>query len=157
MDVKPFFKRVPKTEEKLQKLKESVENNEMIFGRLVSADETVTVIVAEIGTLLSGMDALRSIYQLATTGGFDIIEDCMEKTAEYAHEAKNYKQLLETIAPIADSCTRYPSALQQLWSTAEALAVFPLERKRRKSIQKAVIVLKPREVAEEGHVYERVA
>ncbi|OWJ55467.1 hypothetical protein Pdsh_01325 [Pyrodictium delaneyi] len=115
------------------------------------------IAVAEAGTLLSGMDALRSIYRLTTIGGFDIIEDCMEKTAEYARNAKNYKQLLETIAPIADSCTRHPSALQQLWSTAEALAVFPLERKRRKSIQKAVIVFKPREGAKEEYMYEKVA
>ena len=49
MDVKRFFKRVPKSEAKLKKLKENVENNEMIFGRLVSEDETVTVIIAEIG------------------------------------------------------------------------------------------------------------
>ncbi len=49
MDVKAFFKRVPKTAEKLEALKAKVENNEMIFGRLVSTDETVTVIIAEIG------------------------------------------------------------------------------------------------------------
>ena len=36
MDVKAFYKRVPKTEEKLNKLKESVRNNEMTYGRLVS-------------------------------------------------------------------------------------------------------------------------
>ena len=49
MDVKRFYKRVPKTPEKLEALKKKVENNEMIFGRLVSTDETVTVIIAEIG------------------------------------------------------------------------------------------------------------
>ncbi len=49
MDVKPFFKRVPKSPEKLAKLKKNVENNEMVYGRLVSDDETVTVIIAEIG------------------------------------------------------------------------------------------------------------
>ena len=48
MDVKRFFKRVPKTEAKLKKLQESVRNNEMIFGRLVSENEQVTVIIAEI-------------------------------------------------------------------------------------------------------------
>ena len=48
MDVKAFYKRVPKSEEKLNKLKSNVENNEMTFGRLVSVDETVTVIIAEI-------------------------------------------------------------------------------------------------------------
>jgi len=49
MDVKSFYKRVPKSDEKLKILRENVVNNEMVFGRLVSTDETVTVIIAEIG------------------------------------------------------------------------------------------------------------
>ncbi len=49
MDVKRFFKRVPKSEEKLKELQEKVRKNEMIFGRLVSENEQVTVIIAEIG------------------------------------------------------------------------------------------------------------
>ncbi len=48
MDVKAFYKRVPKTEEKLTELQENVKNNEMTYGRLVSYDEKVTVIIAEI-------------------------------------------------------------------------------------------------------------
>ncbi len=48
MDVKAFFKKVPKTKEKLEELKKKVESNEMIFGRLVSTDETVTVVIAGI-------------------------------------------------------------------------------------------------------------
>ncbi len=48
MDVKAFYKRVPRSEEKLNEIKHNVENNEMTFGRLVSYDETVTVIIAEI-------------------------------------------------------------------------------------------------------------
>ncbi len=48
MDVKSFYKRVPKTKEKLAELKRKVESNEMIFGRIVSKDETVTVIIAGI-------------------------------------------------------------------------------------------------------------
>ena len=48
MDVKAFFKRVPKTQEKLDKLKSNVEHNEMTHGRLVSLDGKVTVIIAEI-------------------------------------------------------------------------------------------------------------
>ncbi len=49
MDVKRFFKRVPKSEEKLKKLQANVRKNEMVYGRLVSENEQVTVIVAEIG------------------------------------------------------------------------------------------------------------
>ena len=48
MDVKAFYKRVPSSEEKLNDLQSNVRNNEMIFGRLVSVDETVSVIIAEI-------------------------------------------------------------------------------------------------------------
>ncbi len=49
MDVKRFFKRVPKTEESLLELKENVRKNEMVFGRLVSENEQVAIIIAEIG------------------------------------------------------------------------------------------------------------
>jgi len=49
MDVKRFYKPVPKSEEKLKKLQENVRKNEMVYGRLVSENEQVTVIVAEIG------------------------------------------------------------------------------------------------------------
>ena len=49
MDVKRFYKRVPKTPEKLKALQEKVRRNEMIYGRLVSKNEQVTVIIAEIG------------------------------------------------------------------------------------------------------------
>ncbi|MCD4795642.1 MAG: hypothetical protein K8R49_00515, partial [Candidatus Cloacimonetes bacterium] len=48
MDVKAFFKKVPTTREGLLEISEKVRANEMIFGRLVSEDETVTVIIAEI-------------------------------------------------------------------------------------------------------------
>ena len=48
MDVKAFYKRVPSSEEKISELRANVLNNEMVFGRLVSDDESVTVIIAEI-------------------------------------------------------------------------------------------------------------
>ncbi len=48
MDVKAFFKKVPKTPEKLAELQKNVRSNDMVFGRLVSEDETVSVIIAEI-------------------------------------------------------------------------------------------------------------
>ncbi len=65
MDVKRFFKRVPKTEAKLNKLKLNVESNEMIFGRLVSSDETVTVIIAEIGDDVFTQDFYNRILKTA--------------------------------------------------------------------------------------------
>ena len=74
MDVKAFFKRVPKSPEKLQKLKGNVENNEMIFGRLVSTDETVTVIIAEIGDDVFTQDFYNKILETAKASETDNIK-----------------------------------------------------------------------------------
>ena len=49
MDVKRFYRRVPKTAEALAALKQSVESNDMINGRLISNDGNVAIIIAEIG------------------------------------------------------------------------------------------------------------
>ncbi|MEA2104206.1 MAG: MMPL family transporter, partial [Candidatus Cloacimonadota bacterium] len=48
MDVKAFYKKIPKTPEQLAELQNNVRTNEMVFRRLVSDDETVAVIIAEI-------------------------------------------------------------------------------------------------------------
>ena len=48
MDVKAFFKKVPKTKEKLKTLQNNVKTNDMVYERLVSKDEKVTVVVARI-------------------------------------------------------------------------------------------------------------
>ena len=65
MDVKSFYKRVPKSPEKLEQLKKKVESNEMVFGRLVSDDETVTVIIAEIGKDVFTQDFYNRILKVA--------------------------------------------------------------------------------------------
>ena len=67
MDVKAFYKRVPKSEEKLNELKRNVENNEMTFGRLVSLDETVTVIIAEIRDDVFTQEFYEEILSLAAS------------------------------------------------------------------------------------------
>ncbi len=67
MDVKAFYKRVPSSEEGLNKLKFNVENNEMTFGRLVSFDETVTVIIAEIRDDVFTQDFYEEILSLAAS------------------------------------------------------------------------------------------
>lgn len=65
MDVKPFFKKLPKDEESLKKIQQNVRNNEMIFERLVSADEKVTVIIAEIGDDTFSQEFYHRILKMA--------------------------------------------------------------------------------------------
>ena len=65
MDVKAFFKRVPKTEEELAALQAKVSANEMIFGKLVSVDEKVTVIVARIGDDVFSQEFYLRLLDLA--------------------------------------------------------------------------------------------
>ena len=67
MDVKAFFKRVPKTEDKLIELRQKVRDNEMVFGRLVSEDETVTVIIAEIEDDVFSQEFYHRLLDLAKT------------------------------------------------------------------------------------------
>ena len=74
MDVKAFFKRVPKSEEDLNELKHNVENNEMTFGRLVSYDETVTVIIAEIKDDVFTQEFYNEILELAASFQTDDIK-----------------------------------------------------------------------------------
>ncbi|MDX9846370.1 MAG: MMPL family transporter [Tenuifilaceae bacterium] len=46
LDVKAFYSRVPKSEEKLEELKQNVLTNDMVYGRLVSTDGTTALVVA---------------------------------------------------------------------------------------------------------------
>lgn len=48
LDVKAFYKKVPKSDDDLLQLIQNVRNNDMINLRLVSEDETVTLIIANI-------------------------------------------------------------------------------------------------------------
>jgi predicted RND superfamily exporter protein len=67
LDVKAFYKSVPKSKEKLNKLKQNVETNEMTFGRLVSYDETVTVIIAEIKDDVFTQEFYKEILELSSS------------------------------------------------------------------------------------------
>jgi len=64
MEVNSFFKRIPKNEESLKKLQKAVVANEMIYGRLVSKDEKVTVIIAEIGDDVFSQEFYHRILDL---------------------------------------------------------------------------------------------
>jgi hydrophobe/amphiphile efflux-3 (HAE3) family protein len=48
LDVKEFYKKVPKTDQELLTLQNNVRTNDMVYERLVSKDENVTVIIARI-------------------------------------------------------------------------------------------------------------
>lgn len=74
MDVKRFFKSVPKTDEKLLEIAESVRKNEMIFGRLISENEQVTVIIAEIGDDVFTPEFYDEILKLAKQSETDDIK-----------------------------------------------------------------------------------
>ena len=65
MDVKRFYRRVPKSEKKLQQLRENVRNNPMIYGMLVDSTETVAVVVARIGDNVFSQDFYKRILNLA--------------------------------------------------------------------------------------------
>ncbi len=64
MDVKSFYKRVPDSEEKLNELQQKVRSNEMIFGRLVSENETVSVVIAQIGDDVFSQEFYNRIIEL---------------------------------------------------------------------------------------------
>lgn len=65
LDVKPFFKRVPQSEKELTTLRNSVRDNEMIYERLVNPEETVTVVIAEIGDDTFSQEFYHRLLDLA--------------------------------------------------------------------------------------------
>jgi hydrophobe/amphiphile efflux-3 (HAE3) family protein len=67
LDVKPFFKSVPKSAEKLNALRQSVRENEMIYERLVNTSETVTVVIAEIKDDVFSQEFYHRLLDLAKT------------------------------------------------------------------------------------------
>lgn len=67
MDVKAFYKKIPKTQDQLDLLQQNVRNNEMVYGRLVSEDETVTVVIAEIEDGVFTQEFYNEILDLAAS------------------------------------------------------------------------------------------
>ncbi len=65
MDVRRFYKRVPKSEKKLEALKNSVRHNAMVYGMLVDSTETVAVVVARIGDNVFSQDFYKRILTLS--------------------------------------------------------------------------------------------
>jgi len=65
MDVRAFYKRVPKDSAKLAQLRKKVITNDMVYGKLVSKDETVAVIIARIGDNVFTQDFYHRILEVA--------------------------------------------------------------------------------------------
>ncbi len=64
LDVKKFYKRVPKTKEKLDDLKNKVMSNDMVYGKIVSKNLKVAIIVARIDKDVFSQDFYKRIIKL---------------------------------------------------------------------------------------------
>lgn len=100
MEVNAFYSRVPTSDDKLQQLREDVRSNDMIYGRLVSLDETATIIIAEIDDYIFTDDFYNQVLELADSyegpeiiyvAGSPIVEGTLGKLAP---------QDMKTMAPI---------------------------------------------------------
>ncbi len=65
LEVNPFYKRVPKTQKALDKLRKEVETNDMVYGRIVSKDGKVAAVIAEIGSDVFNEDFYNRILKTA--------------------------------------------------------------------------------------------
>jgi predicted RND superfamily exporter protein len=63
--VEPFYTSVPQSEEELARLRERVESNEMIYGRIVSQDGTSALVIAEIGADAFDEDFYAELQEFA--------------------------------------------------------------------------------------------
>ncbi len=74
MDVKAFYKRTPKTAEKFEELRQKVKTNEMVYGRLVSENEKVTVIISAINDDVFTQEFYTHILETAAEFNTDDIK-----------------------------------------------------------------------------------
>ncbi|MCF8232344.1 MAG: MMPL family transporter [Bacteroidales bacterium] len=65
LDVTSFYEEVPESSDKLKSLRQSVRTNEMVYERIVSEDETVSVVIAEINDDVFSMEFYHEILDLA--------------------------------------------------------------------------------------------
>ena len=65
LDVKAFYKKVPKSGDDIAELAQNVRSNEMINQRLVSKDETVTVIIASIHDDVFSQEFYQKILEVS--------------------------------------------------------------------------------------------
>lgn len=65
LDVRSFYDQVPSSQQELEELRRAVMGNEMVHGRLISADGTASLVVAEIEDDVFSQDFYRSILDIA--------------------------------------------------------------------------------------------
>jgi len=65
LEVNPFYRQIPQTQEELDELARDVRNNEMIYGRIVSTSETVTIVIAELEDDVFSQELYHNILALA--------------------------------------------------------------------------------------------
>ncbi len=65
LDVTPFYTTVPDTDEELQELRRKVRDNDMVYGRMVSHDENIALVIAEIESNVFSQEFYHSILDLA--------------------------------------------------------------------------------------------
>jgi len=69
LEVNPFFTEVPESSPALKDLKKRVRTNEMVYERIVSKDETVTLVIAEIGDDAFSQEFYHELKKIA--GNFE--------------------------------------------------------------------------------------
>jgi len=67
LDVTSFYEEVPESSDKLESIRQSVRTNEMVYERIVSEDETVSVVIAEINDDVFSMEFYHEILDLASS------------------------------------------------------------------------------------------
>ncbi len=65
MEVESFYKKVPKTKDALDKIRENVKSNDMVYGRLISEDETVALVVAGMADSVFSEDFYNEILSFS--------------------------------------------------------------------------------------------
>lgn len=65
LEVEAFYKKVPESEKKLDQLRVNVRSNDMVYGRIVSTDETVALVVAGMNDSNFTEDFYHEILQFA--------------------------------------------------------------------------------------------
>ncbi len=65
LDVRSFYKRVPKSKEKLEKIKNMVITNDMVYGKIVSKNLKVAIVIARIDDDVFSQDFYHRILKLA--------------------------------------------------------------------------------------------